>query len=238
MGFKGIIFGLAFPALLFAQTEIYVPYKNVGMWTADTLYVGASFIYKGDVASSGTSWWKTKWSWKFGSIEPINVTLKGNEAGWEGHLWANIQDGIGKFHRVHLFRNWDPPGTTVDLRKLVGFAIPAGAEITFEYEVGPGACWGCPPILDDDRAPKYSGPNRGNDRFRSSITSDNMPNPNFRFGNRWSVVGRDDDGDLEFGFEDCTQGWSDMDFDDVVFSVSNLEVGVFNRRLLTRDLVR
>lgn len=232
MGFKKIIFGLAFPALLVAQTEIYVPYKNQDLWTADTLYVGASFIYKGGSSSSGSTW-----SWKFGSSEPINVTLKGNEAGWRGELYANIQDGIGAYHRVYLFNNHDVPGTSVDLRTLVNFAIPAGAEITFEYDVVSEnfSTWKLTPT---DMAPKYSGPNRGYDRFRSTAHSETMPNPNFRFGNRWSVVGRDDDGDLEFGFEDCTQEFSDMDFDDVVFSVSNLEVGVFNRRLVTRDLVR
>lgn len=89
-----------------------------------------------------------------------------------------------------------------------------------------------------DVMPKYSGPNRGRDLHRSQATSDNMPNPNWRFGNRWSVVGRTPDGDLEFGFEDCTQDFSDMDFDDVVFTVTNLEIGVFTRKIVTRDLVR
>lgn len=236
MGFKTFICGLAFPALLAAQTEIYVPYKNKDLWTADTLYVGASFIYKGGIVSGGSGW-KSKWGWKFGSSEPINVTLKGNEAGWRGELYANIQDEFGKYNRVYLFSNHDVPGTSVDLRTLVAFTIPAGGEITFEYDVVSEnfSTWKVTPT---DMAPKYSGPNRGNDRFRSSAHSEDMPNPNFRFGNRWSVVGRDDDGDLEFGFEDCTQEYSDMDFDDVVFSVSNLEVGVFNRRLVTRDLVR
>jgi hypothetical protein len=238
MGIKTCILGLAIAAFASAQTEVYVPYKNKEFWTADTLYVGASFIYKGGSGDGGGSSWWTKWKFKFGSDQPINVTLKGNEAGWEGKLYANIQDGTGKYHRVSLFRNWDVPGTTVDLRKTVGFSIPAGAEITFEYEVTGNICWGCPPVTPNDQSPKYSGPNRGRDRFRSSATSNDLPNPNFRFGNRWSVVGRGDDGELEFGFEDCTQGWSDMDFDDVVFRVSNLEVGVFTRRLVTRDLVR
>ena len=234
MGLKAAICALAIPALITAQTEVYKPYKNLSLWTADTLYVGASFIYKGGVGGGGGG----KWGFKFGALQPIDVTLIGNEAGWQGHLFSNIQDDKGKFHRVSLFSNWDPPGTSLDLRKLVAFTIPAGAEITFEYVVGPGMCWGCPPIFANDAMPKFSGPNRGYDMFRSQATSDDLPNPNFRFGNRWSVVGRNPAGDLEFGFEDCTQDWSDMDFDDVVFSVSNLEIGVFNRRMVKRDLVR
>ena len=35
---------LAFSTFATAQTEMYTPYKNIGMWSADTLYVGASFI--------------------------------------------------------------------------------------------------------------------------------------------------------------------------------------------------
>ena len=236
MRLKSIILGLAFPALVSAQTEIYKPYKNLGFWTSDTLYVGASFIYKGGAGGGGG-----KWGFKFGASQPIKVTLRGNEAGWSGQLWAIVQDGSGKDHRKYLFRNFDPPGTSVDLRDIMPFVIPAGAEIYFEYVVTEPVgvpCWGCWLVTNQDVMSKFSGPNRGFDRHRSGASSDLMPNPNWRFANRWSVVGRTPDDDLEFGFEDCTSDFSDMDFDDVVFTVSNLEIGIFNRRLVTRDLVR
>jgi hypothetical protein len=225
---------LMLPASLSAQSAIYKPYRNTAMWSADTLYVGASFLYTGAASGGGGKWKKG-----FGVLAPIDVTLKGNEAGWTGELWATVQSATGKEETVYLFKNQDPPGTSVDLRTLVSFAIPTGAEITFSYKVVSTCPYaGCWPISADDRLPKYSGPNRGSDKHRSQATSDNMPNPNWRFGNRWSVVGRNPAGDLEFGFEDCTQDFSDMDFDDVVFTVSNLEIGVFNRKLLTKDLVR
>jgi hypothetical protein len=228
---------LALPCGLVSQSAIYIPYKNVSMWSADTLYVGASFLYQGDGAAG--SYYGKWWASKFGSAEPITVTLKGNEAGWIGELWAIVQSGTGKEETIYLFKNQDPPGTSVDLRTKVTFTISAGAEITFMYKVI-STCpfYGCWVVTPNDMEPKYSGPNRGSDRFRSPVSSESMPNPNWRFGNRWSVVGRTDDGDLEFGFEDCTQSISDMDFDDVIFTVTNMEIGIFNRKLLTRDLVR
>jgi hypothetical protein len=234
MRFTSALALLAMPAMLFSQTAVYKPYRNTKMWSADTLYVGASFLYTGATSGGGG-----KWTGGWGTLEPINVTLKGNEAGWTGELWAIVQSATGKEETVYLFTNQDPPGTKVDLRKKVSFAIPTGAEITFSYKVistcGFMGCWGITPT---DMLPKYSGPNRGSDKHRSQASSDVMPNPNWRFGNRWSVVGRNPAGDLEFGYEDCTQPQSDMDFDDVVFTVSNLEIGIFNRKLLTKDLVR
>jgi hypothetical protein len=215
-----------------AQTAIYVPYQNVSLWSADTLYVGASFYYMGN-SGKGFGKWKG-WS----TLDPINVTLVGNAAGWKGELWANVEDlSTGGVDRVYLFNNFDPIGTMVDLRTLVPFTIQTNAQITFEYlvVVGCGPCW---PISPDDFLPKYSGPNRGSDRFVSKASSDDHPNPNWRYGNRWSVVGRLSTGVLEFGFEDCTETISDMDFDDVMFQVTNLEMGVFTRRLLAKDLVR
>lgn len=229
---------LALPCGTFSQSAIYRPYKNAEMWSADTLYVGASFLYKGDgrgmgFGDDGGS------SLKFGSHQPIQVTLKGNEALWTGELWAIVQSALGTEETVFLFTNQDPPGTSIDLRMKVTFPIPAGAEITFMYKVISTCGFeGCRGITAEDMKPKYSGPNRGSDRFRSPASSELMTNPNWRFGNRWSVVGRDDVGDLEIGFEDSTQGGSDMDFDDVIFTVTNLELGIFNRKLLTRDLVR
>ena len=233
MHYIAALWMLAMPVGLFAQSAKYVPYANTNMLSVDTLYVGASFLYTG--ASSGGG---GKWTSKFGTLEPILVTLKGNEASWDGELWALVQSATGKEERVFLFNNHDLAGTTLDLRCKVSFAIPTGAEITFEYKVvaGCGGCWYEPTA--SDRAPKYSGPNRGNDRFRSAATSDTQRNPNRRFGNRWSVVGRTKAGDLEFGFEDCTEAYTDMDFNDVVFTVTNLEIGVFDRKLLTKDLVR
>jgi hypothetical protein len=234
MRYIAAILVLCLPALLSAQTAIYKPYRNTAMWSAETLYVGASFLYTGAVSGGGGKWKKG-----FGTLEPINVILKGNEAGWTGELWATVQSAMGKEETVFLFKNTDAPGTSVNLRSMVSFSIPTGAEITFSYKVistcGFPGCWGITPT---DMLPKYSGPNRGYDRYRSQATSDNMANPNWRFGNRWSVVGRNPAGDLEFGFEDCTQAKSDMDFDDVIFTVSNLEIGIFNRKLLTKDLVR
>ncbi|MDB5104394.1 MAG: hypothetical protein JWP91_2083 [Fibrobacteres bacterium] len=218
---------LALPMGLFAQSAIYVPYKNKSLWTADTLYVGASFLYTGAASGGGG-----KWKFGFGIIQPIMVTLKGSEAGWTGELWAIVQSATGAKETVFLFTNHDAPGTSADLRSKVSFPIPAGAEITFMYKVVFGTDY--PPSL----FPKYSGPNRGFDPYFSQASSDGMPNPNWRFGHRWSVVGRNPAGDLEFGFEDATDDGSDMDFDDVVFTVSNLEIGIFNRKLLARDMVR
>ena len=60
----GMFGALALAAPLKAQTEIYKPYQNLWIWTADTLYVGASFI-------------KT-------AAGPIKVSLRGNAAGWMG----------------------------------------------------------------------------------------------------------------------------------------------------------
>jgi hypothetical protein len=233
MHFKTCLTALALPWGVLAQTAIYKPYRNSDMWSADTLYVGASFLYTGASSAGGG-----KWSKKFGTLEPITVTLKGNEAAWEGELYAIVQSATGKEETVYLFNNHDAPGTSVDLRTKVSFGIPSGADITFMYKViaDCGPCW--TGAVAEDRLPKYSGPNRGSDKYRSPATSDNMPNPNWRFGNRWSVVGRNPDGDLEFGFEDNTQTSSDMDFDDVVFTVTNLEIGIFNRTLLSKDLVR
>ncbi|MDB5104393.1 MAG: hypothetical protein JWP91_2082 [Fibrobacteres bacterium] len=234
MRFPTALMLFSLPSGLLAQSAIYVPYRNSAMWSSDTLYVGASFLYTGAASGGGG-----KWKGGFGTLEPITVTLKGNEAGWTGELWAVVQSATGKEEEVFLFTNHDAPGTSVDLRTKVSFPIPTGAEITFMYKVVAGcAFFGCWSITPEDQLPKYSGPNRGYDRHRSAATSDIMPNPNWRFGNRWSVVGRDKDGNLEFGFEDCTQAFSDMDFDDVVFTVTNLEIGIFNRKLLSKDLVR
>jgi hypothetical protein len=232
MRFKSLMMVLTLPGFLVAQSAVYVPYRNSSMWSAETLYVGASFLYTGATSSSG-KWW----SKKFGSVEPITITLKGNEADWRGDLYAIVQSATGVEETVFLFNNHDPKGTSFDLRSKVSFPIPSGAEITFMYKVTASGSWW--PVNAVDKLPKYSGPNRGSDRYHSVASSDSMPNANWRFGNRWSVVGRNPDGDLEFGFEDCTQpSLSDMDFDDVVFTVSNLEIGIFKRKLLAKDLVR
>jgi hypothetical protein len=213
---------------LFAQTAIYKPYKNSDMWSADTLFVGASFIYLGDASPD-----KSKWPGIFGSGIPITVALKGSDATWIGQLWANIEDpASGNVQRVYLFNNHDARGTCVDLRAKVSFVIQTNAQITFEYDVIRGSS------NPQDYLPKYSGPNRHSDRHFSEADSDNMKNPNWRYGHRWSVVGRVDTGELEFGFEDNTGVGSDMDFDDVVFTVTNLEMGVFTRKVMKKDFVR
>jgi hypothetical protein len=235
MLFKTCFTALALPCCLLAQTAIFKPYQNSSMSAADTLYLGASFLYTGATTGGKGNGFGTK---KFGPAEPIQVTLKSSEAGWTGELWAIVQSATGKEETVFLFTNKDAPGTSVDLRKKVSFAIPSGAEITFMYTVIQNPCASCSQIPAECLLPKYSGPNRGSDKYHSIASSEKMYKPNFRFGGRWSVVTRNSADDLEFGFEDNTQASSDMDFDDVIFTVSNLQMGVFNRKLLTKNLVR
>jgi hypothetical protein len=214
-----VMLALAIPFGIRAQTEIYKPYQNTDMWSADTLYMGASFIY----TPSGTS-------------KPVVVTLKGNEAGWTGELYL-INPNAAK-PPIYLFTNHNAPGTSVDVTGYLSKTLPT--QLTFMYKVvddgGPGG-W---TLYPEDMLPKYTGPNRSKDQYFSQASSDAMPNPNWRFGHRWSVVGKvpGGSGDLEFGFEDCTTAISDMDFDDVVFGVTGLQIGVFTRFLVTKDFVR
>lgn len=209
---------LALSSLAPAQTEIYKPYKNIAMWSADTLYVGASFIRLGGA--------------------PIMVSLKGNEAGFTGRLYVINPFPVGRPRpdTLALFTNHDPVGTTVNITALTNVPIPG--EVVFMYIVENNNFWGpFDPVID--KLPKFSGPNLGGSKYRSEATSENHPNPNLQFGRCWSVVGKipAGGGDLEFGFEDMANLQSDMDFDDVIFRVSGLSLGIYNRDLDRRSLV-
>jgi hypothetical protein len=212
------VLSLAIPLGIHAQTEIYKPYRNTAMWSADTLYMGASFLY--------TPTWKG---------DPVVISLKGNEAQWRGELYMINPNSA--MPPIYLFNNHDAPGTNVDVTGYLSKVLPT--QLTFMYKVvdDGGSDW---KLVPDDLLPKYTGPNKATDKYYSSATSDNMANPNWRFGHRWSVVGKvpGGSGDLEFGFEDCTSNISDMDFDDVIFRVSGLQIGVFTRFVVNKDFVR
>lgn len=191
------------------QSEVYKPYKNVDLWTADSLFVGVGFARLGP--------------------EPVKVWLKGNEAGLEGEL-SFLDPATG--NRIPLFRNHGTPGQVIILTDRV--AIPQGATLTFMYQVvGKGSWYFEPPA--ETRLPKYTGPNHAKDRYYSPATSDGNLNAGFRFGHRWSVAGRVNDSILEFGFEDDAGADSDMDFDDVVFQVQGLKLVVFQKSAKRRN---
>lgn len=211
---------LSAPSPARAQTEIYKPYQNLWIWTAPTLYLGASFLK----INPG----------------PVLVSLRGNAAGWVGRLYVINPTPIGPAplnlplppDTIPLFTNIEPIGTTVDITTLT--RIPIGTELVFYYQV----------INDwrffgdaNDLLPKYSGPNLFGQRYYSPASSNHNINPNLQFGNRWTVVGRSPTGALEFGFEDMTWSNSDMDFDDVVFQVTGLDMGVYTRDLDRKSLV-
>ena len=128
----------------------------------------------------------------------------------------------------------DPVGTSLTITDFTKVLI--GGSIVFMYKVIPD--WR---FYGDanDLQPKFTGPNLNGRPYRSPASSNLNQNPNFRFGNRWSVVGkkRGSPGVLVFGVEDMTWSISDMDFDDVVFEVSGLSLGLYNRDLDRRSLV-
>jgi hypothetical protein len=192
---------LLLPVFPAAQTEIYKPYK-VGLWTADTLYVGASFLYLGGGGD-------------------ITVTLGTSESATTGKLYAI---NPAKNDTLYLFSNKDALGTSVNISKLT--TVPVGGTLIFMY------------IPQNNDIPMFTGPNLIGDRYFSSESSDDMPKPNWRYGHRWSVVGKTKGGDLEFGFEDWASPMSDMDFDDVIFKVKGMSLGIFTRSLRARDFVR
>lgn len=208
----------AFACLSHAQTEIYKPYKNNGLWSADTLYVGASFMR----LNGG----------------PIRVSLKGNDAGFTGRLYAinPTPVGGGRADTVALFSNHDPAGTTVNLQALTNIPVPG--DVVFMYVVERNNGYGpFDPRVDLLR--KFSGPNLGGGKYTSQATSEAHPNVNWRYGRRWSVVGKVPGPGrvLEFGFEDMANSNTDMDFDDVVFQVTGLSLGIYTRDLDRRSLV-
>lgn len=193
----------------FGQSDVYRPYKNIDLWTSDTLFVGVGFARLGN--------------------EPVKVWLKGNEAGLEGEL-SYLDPANG--NRVPLFRNHATPGQVIVLTDRAN--VPQGQTLTFMYQVvGKGSWYFEPPA--ETRLPKYTGPNHAGDRHYSRATSDGNRNPAFRFGHRWSVAGRVNDSIIEFGFEDDTSPDSDMDFDDVVFQVQGLRLVVFQKSARRRN---
>lgn len=224
-----------------AQTEIFKPSVAGNKLTAPVLYIGASFIYKGGGST---------------------ITLKENGGWWNGVL-SVINPATNA--PVFLFNNHDAPGSTKNLAAMI--TMNPGDQIVFKYQVvskPPGG----QPFRPNDLLPKYSGPNKATDPYVSVSTSDSNSNVawrpiSWRFGHRWSVVGRVAPTVLEFGFEDMSDqgGLSpnpltcgcgapyftylpggnlavDMDFDDIVFQVSNMDIGVFSRSLLTKNFVR
>ena len=224
-----------------AQTEIFKPSVAGNKLTAPVLYIGASFIYMGGGST---------------------VTLKENGGWWNGDLSViNQTTGVGP---VFLFHNHDAPGSTLNLAAKI--AMNPADQIVFKYQVvskPPGG----QPFRPNDLLAKYSGPNKATDPYVSASSSDANSSVAWRpiawrFGRRWSVVGRVAPTVLEFGFEDMSDqgGLSpnpatggvcpcytylpagnlavDMDFDDIVFQVSNMDIGVFSRSLLTKNFVR
>ncbi|MEO6094631.1 MAG: hypothetical protein ABIW76_02780 [Fibrobacteria bacterium] len=172
-----------------AQLERYIPTRNTGLWSADTLYIGASFTRT--------------------SLDPVTVSLKGNEAGWTGTLYfIDPKTGI----EDRLFTNHDPVNTNLILSSR--HDIPLGDTVYFVYKVDTKDPAGRYPS-ENSRKPKYTGPNiAGQSRYVSEASS-------VQFGHRWSVAGRVNDSIVEFGFEDNVEpASSDMDFDDIVFRTS------------------
>lgn len=172
-----------------AQLDRYIPTKNTGLWSADTLYIGASFTRT--------------------SLDPVTVSLKGNEAGWTGTLYfIDPKTGI----EDRLFTNHDPVNTTIVLSSR--HDIPLGDTVYFVYKVDTKDPQGLYPS-ENSRKPKYTGPNiAGQSKYVSAAAS-------AKYGHRWSVAGRVNDSIVEFGFEDNVEpASSDMDFDDIVFRTS------------------
>lgn len=90
------------------QTDIYKPYRFADRWTADTLYVGASFRYNG--------------------VAQLQVSMAWSETSLEGNLYV-VSPATGA--TVFVMSNRAPIGTTVNLSALAPFK--AGDEIQFVY---------------------------------------------------------------------------------------------------------
>jgi hypothetical protein len=167
------------------------------------------------------------------------VTLKKNFAGVRGELWY-IDPTTGA--EVYLFSNQDPLGT---FRNLPAF--PAGSMFTFFYIT-------TAPLYFHDK--KYSGPSiPGISTYVNTYNSDANLDPNKRWGYRYCAVGHERTavggsltGNLEFGYEDESdhgpipsqpwRSWSDMDFNDIIFSATGLQMGIQSRTLASKGLVR
>jgi hypothetical protein len=187
------------------------------IFTADTLYVGAQFA-------------------RTNSTSTVNVWLKGNSAAWQGELYL-IHPVSGA--EIFLFKNYGNLGpTNIDITSHVA-AAPLNTPITFRYKVNGGDPWWW----------FYTGPNLpGISTYVNGATSDIHPNPDRRYGRRFSVVGKSKtagvlDGSLELGFEDNSdmgdKGWvlSDMDYNDIIFGVSGMSMGVTTRTLASKGFV-
>ena len=187
-----------------AQTATFMPGNDLDLWNADTLYVGASFVRT--------------------SSKPVEIWLRDNEAAWSGELYL-MDPATGK--PIFLFSNKGTRNQAIDISKLAD--IPIGVPITFAYKVVPNPCTSA-----EDLKWKYTGPNTAGSKYVSAAASDANNNPNARYGHRWAVAGKVKNTDLlEFGFEDATPAWSDMDFDDVIFQVKGLGLGKFQRRTVS-----
>ncbi|MDB5051538.1 MAG: hypothetical protein JWO30_4609 [Fibrobacteres bacterium] len=196
-----------------AQTDIYTPYKNKDLWTADTLYIGAGFARL--------------------DYKPVKIWLVGNEAALDGELYY-VDPTTGK--EYFLFGNHEAPGRVVNVTDLVN--VPLGVTLTFVYKVvGLGGWSKGEDHMGELSQPKYTGPNKKGSKYYSPTSSDDNNNESRRFGHRWSVAGRINKDVLEFGFEDDSTPTSDMDFDDIVYGVDGLTLVNFQRTAKVRSYI-
>ena len=193
-----------------AQTEVYTPAGSMAIFSAEKFFVGGDFIYP-------------KWT----TPRTINVTLMGNVASNKGDLFiVNPRTATQR----RLFRNTDAP-TSIDVTSM----FTPGDRVVFMYVAVEGSA--------DDKLPKYTGPNQdASSPYYSQASSATHINPALRFGHRWFVAGKSKTFplEIEFGFEDFVEdgipdpAWAtDMDFDDIVFRVTGLQM----RMVTKRDLI-
>lgn len=150
---------------------------------------------------------------------PVRVALKSAKTETPGTLYfINSADNT----TIPLFSNTDAPGTVVDLSSLK--SVPIGSELVFMY-------------IPNNAPPRYTGPNRKADKYFTSISSDDNVNPKLRFGHRWSVAGRISASRIEVGFEDWDTPHSDMDFNDIIYTVENVKLLVFEKSAKTRSYI-
>lgn len=158
----------------------------------------------------------------------VRVWLKGNSALFEGSLY--LIHPVTKAE-IFLFKNKNngAASTNIDITATVAL-VPLNTPITFMYNVS------------GDKF--YTGPNiPGISAFVTAYSSYTHPNPDKRYGRRFSAVGKSKtsgvlDGNLEFGFEDNKDmSWSDMDYNDIIFGVSGLVRGITTRTLASKGFV-
>jgi hypothetical protein len=139
-------FAIVVASRISAQVDLFPkPWANPALWSADTLWVGASFART--------------------SLHPVTVSLKGNGAGWTGDLFF-IDPKTGVEDR--LFENHDPVGTTVVLSDR--HDIPLGDTLYFVYRVTQPVSGVYPSAASI--LPKYTGPNiPGQSRYVSTPTN-------------------------------------------------------------------